>query len=213
MSPVKDEGKRAVKARATRGKIVDAARELFVEHGYGATNLQDVADRAGVAVQTIYFVFRNKRALLKELVDTTIAGDDAPIATMDRPWFRNALAAETAEEHLRAHVRGTAAVLARVAPIMKMLEAAATTDPEIVELWPAESDPRYVVQTAAAESLITKEGARQDITARHAADMLYAMLSPELYLLLVRDRGWGARRWEHWVLDTLRPQLCAAWLG
>jgi AcrR family transcriptional regulator len=85
---------------------LEAARDLFVDHGYGATNLQDVAERAGVAVQTIYFVFGNKRSVLKELVDMTIAGDDEPVATMSRPWFRAAMAADTADAQLRAHIAG-----------------------------------------------------------------------------------------------------------
>ena len=55
---VKRPDKRAERSRRTREKIVVAARDLFVTQGYGATSLQQVADRAGVAVQTVYFVFR-----------------------------------------------------------------------------------------------------------------------------------------------------------
>src|SRR5215217_558269 len=97
VSDVKRVNKRAEKARQTRRRMLAAARELFVERGYGATALQDIADRAEVAVQTIYFTFGTKRALLKELADVSIAGDDEPIATMDRPWFQQSLAAETAD--------------------------------------------------------------------------------------------------------------------
>src|SRR5260370_10455257 len=111
MKRVKGESKRTERARETRSRMLEAARELFVEHGYGATALQDVADRAGVAVQTIYFTFGNKRSLLKELVDVTIAGDDEPVATMDRPWFPDAVAAETADAQLRAHVHGARLVM------------------------------------------------------------------------------------------------------
>ncbi|WP_345388906.1 helix-turn-helix domain-containing protein [Nonomuraea salmonea] len=141
MSDVKRAGKRAQKARETRARILRAAGELFVQDGYGATNLQDVATRAGVAVQTIYFVFGNKRTLLKELVDVTIAGDDEPVATMDRPWFKEALAAPTAAGHLRALVHGSSAVLARVAPIMKVLDTAVTMDPEVAAEWTQDTDP------------------------------------------------------------------------
>ncbi|MCW2915724.1 MAG: transcriptional regulator, TetR family [Actinomycetia bacterium] len=96
MDKVKRPDKRAERSRRTREKVVEAARELFVAQGYGATSLQEVADRAGVAVQTIYFVFRNKRTLFKEVVDTSIAGDTEPVATMDREWFRAACAEPTA---------------------------------------------------------------------------------------------------------------------
>lgn len=133
--------KRAERSRRTREKIIEAARELFVAQGYGATNLQEVADRAGVAVQTIYFVFRNKRTLFKDVVDATIAGDAEPVATMERAWFRTACAAPTAADQLRAHLRGTREILDRVAPIMPLIAAAAATDPEIAAQWPDDEGP------------------------------------------------------------------------
>jgi AcrR family transcriptional regulator len=201
--------KRAEQARQTRRRMVDAARELFIERGYGATALQDVANKAGVAVQTIYFTFGNKRTLLKELVDTAIAGDDEPVATMDRPWFRDAIAATTAEAQLQAHVHGSVRALGRVAPIVEMLRTAATVDEAITDLWPHEPDPRLTVNAAAAEALVRKPDAVQGISADHAADVLFGLLSPELYLLFVRDRGWEPARWEEWVFETLRSQLCS----
>ncbi|MEU6270479.1 TetR/AcrR family transcriptional regulator [Saccharopolyspora shandongensis] len=207
MSSVNKGGKRAEKARQTRLRMLQAAGELFVERGYGATPLQDIADRAGVAVQTIYFTFRNKRNLLKEVVDTAIAGDDEPIATMDRPWFREALRAETAEAQLRAHVAGTRLIMERVAAITEVLRVAAATEPEVTELWPQGPDPRYTVQAAAADALVTKPGARADVSAEQAADVLFGLLSPELYLLVVRDRGWKPEQWEQWVFELLRAQL------
>lgn len=209
MSTVKRTDKRTERSRQTRAKIVTAARELFLEHGYGATSLQDIADRAGVAVQTIYFVFRNKRALLKELVDTTIAGDDVAIATMDRPWFRAACDAATATDQLRQHVRGTRHILDRVAPITKLVETAATIDPEIATMWPNEEDPRFTVHSAAARALVAKPDARPGVSAAMAADLLYGLLGPGLYLTFVRDRSWSPAKWETWTYDTLRGQLCA----
>ncbi|MEU7004071.1 helix-turn-helix domain-containing protein [Nonomuraea sp. NPDC046570] len=209
MSDVKRTSKRAQKAQETRRRILKAALELFVQDGYGATNLQDIADRAGVAVQTIYFVFGNKRTLLKELVDVTIAGDDEPVATMDRPWYVDALAAGTAQDMLRAYVTGTTSVLERVAPIGKVLDGACASDPEVAALWPHDVDPRYVVQQGAAKALVGKPDARAEISAEEATDLLYGLLSPELYLLFVHERGWSRERWERWVYQTLRSQLCS----
>jgi AcrR family transcriptional regulator len=206
---VKGGTKRAEKAKETRRRIREAAGGLFVERGYGATSLQDIADRAGVAVQTIYFTFGNKRTLLKEVVDVSIAGDDEPVPTMDRPWFRDALAADTADAELRALLRGVRTLLKRVAPINEMLRTAATVDPDIVELWPQDADPRLTVHATAAKALVAKPGAREGISAEHAADVLFGLLSPELYLLFVRDRGWSPDQWEQWAYETVRAQLCA----
>ncbi|MEO3793825.1 helix-turn-helix domain-containing protein [Nonomuraea sp. B10E15] len=206
MSEDRKPNKKAQKSAETRRRILEAAGELFVAQGYGATMLQQIADRAGVAVQTVYFVFGNKRRLLKELVDVTIAGDDRPVATLDRPWFRDALDAATAQEHLRLYVAGTRAVLERVAPMTKVLQIAVATDPEIADMWPDERDPRYTVTRTAADSLMAKPGARPEVS--HAADLLYGVLSPELYLVFTRDRGWTPERFERWAHDTLHSQLC-----
>ncbi|MGW7594198.1 TetR/AcrR family transcriptional regulator [Streptomyces rubiginosohelvolus] len=201
-------GKRDERSRRTREKIVAAALELFVAQGYGATSLQEVADRAGVAVQTVYFVFRNKRTLFKDVVDTAIAGDVEPVATMDREWFRAACTEPTAAGQLRAHVRGVRDILGRVAPVIPLIAAAAATDPEIAAQWPAGPDPRYTVQHAAAEALTSKPDARPDVDTTRAADLLYGLLSPELYLIFTRDRGWSPDAWEAWARTALTAQLC-----
>ena len=205
MSPVNS--KQAEKARQTRRSILTAAEGMFVERGYGSTTLQEIADRAGVSVQTIYFTFRNKRALLKELADVTVAGDGEAVPTMQRPWFTAAMAAATAAEHLDAHVEGASAVIARVGALADVLRTAAALEPEIDELWRQGNDQRYAVQLAAAQALTAKPGARPDVSADQAADVLYAMLSPDLYLLVVRDRGWSTERFVDWARTSLRAQL------
>jgi AcrR family transcriptional regulator len=204
----KEGQKRVRDAPRTRRRMLEAARELFVRNGYGATTLKEIADLAGVAVQTIYFTFGNKRVLLKELVDVSIAGDLEPVATMDRQWFREALAARTAESHLRLHVRGTRGILERVAPIVEMLRAATSADPALAAQWDGDADPRFAVHLEAARSLVAKPRARAGVTAEHAADLLFGVLSPELYQVFVRDRGWSPEQWESWAADTLVSQLC-----
>ncbi|MBT2228229.1 TetR/AcrR family transcriptional regulator [Nonomuraea sp. NEAU-A123] len=208
MIGVRRDGKRSQKAQETRRRILEAARELFVAQGYGPTSLQDVAARAGVATRTVCFSFGNKHSLLKALVEATITGDEQSSAVMDLPWFREAMATETAAAHLRAHVHGLRLILDRVASIIKVLNAAAAMDPEVAMLWPRDSDPQYTVQWTAAESMMAKPGARPGVSPEYAADLLYSLLSPELYLQFVQERGWSPDRWERWSQDTLRAQLC-----
>ncbi len=209
MTDVKQTGKRARRAQETRRRMVDAAHALFVEQGYGATLLPEVAARAGVAVQTIYFTFGNKRSLLKEVVDVAIAGDLEPVATMDRAWFRAVVEADTVETGLRALVAGTKEVLVRAAPITKVLEAAVAADPEVGEIWPRSENPRLTVQTAAAKALVSMSGLAAGLTLRQTTDALYGLLSPELFLVMVQERRWSPERWERWVFALLRSQLCA----
>ncbi|KFU76166.1 DNA-binding transcriptional regulator, AcrR family [Amycolatopsis lurida] len=205
MSGVK--GARSERAAETRRRIITAATELFLADGYGATTLQQVADRAGVAVQTIYFTFRNKPTLLKELVDVAIAGDDGPLATMERPWFARVLDAPDAREALNALVEGSRAVLQRVAAVTDMVRIALAAHPELRELWPEQEDPRHVVHATAAKALMGKPGAVTGLDTGKAADVLYALLSPELFLIFTRDRAWPLDVWERWAEDTLAAQL------
>ncbi|CAM3199974.1 TetR/AcrR family transcriptional regulator [Stackebrandtia soli] len=208
MTIAKGVGKRAEKARKTRQKILAAAGELFVRHGYGTTTLQDVAAEAGVAVQTIYFVFGNKRTLVKELVDVTIAGDDADVPTVDRLWFVSAVGADTGAELLERLTSGSGEVIARVAPILKVIETAAATDAELADAWNQDEDPRHIVMTHAATSLIDKPDARPGVTVETAADVMYGLLSPELYRVMVTTRHWSHDRWAQWTIESLTEQLC-----
>jgi AcrR family transcriptional regulator len=202
-------GRRAEKARQTRQAILLAAQALFVERGYGATALQDIADRAGCAVQTIYFTFGNKRTVLKELADYTIAGDDQPIPTMQRPWFRAAIDATTGAGLLGELVHGAREILTRVAPLAEVMRTAATIEPELAELWSHDADPRYTVYATVAEAFVAKPDARPGLSAEEAADVMFGLLSPEIYLVFVRGRSWPADRWEQWTRELLQAQLLA----
>jgi hypothetical protein len=113
---------------------------------------------------------------------------------------------------LRAYITGTTSILERVAPISRMLQAAASSDPEVAAMWSYDVDPRYVVHQNAAETLAGKPGVRVDMPIEEMTDLLYSLLSPELYLLLVHGRGWTRDRWERWVGNTLCSQLCAGQL-
>ena len=57
---------------ARPAEIVDAALSLFVERGFSATRLDDVAERAGVSKGTVYLYFDSKEALLAEAVGRNI---------------------------------------------------------------------------------------------------------------------------------------------
>lgn len=86
--------------------------------------------------------------------------------------------------------------------------AASAADPDIASVWSFDVDPRHTVQSAAAQALIGKPGARPGLTAELVADILFGLLSPQLHQLFVRDRAWSSEAYERWVHDTLQAQLC-----
>ncbi|MPZ81595.1 MAG: TetR family transcriptional regulator [Actinophytocola sp.] len=201
-------GKRAAKAAATRARMLGAARALFVGGGYGSTSMQAIAAEAGVAVQTLYYTFETKRAILTELLDVEVAGDAAPVATLDRPQVMEAMAAPPADQ-LRRMVAMTAQVHARVVPLLEVLRAAAAVDPGVADLWRTNIAQRHTVQVAFAAALAAKGALRPGLSAGRAADIALAVLSPETYHLLVHERAWPRADWADWATDALTRQLIA----
>src|SRR5687767_1457497 len=121
-------GSRREKAEATRRTIVRAAHAEFVEQGFHGATVTAIAKRAGVAPQTIYFVFSNKSALISAAIATAVMGEGEPLAPQETPWFAAMLAEPDAQESLRIFVRGSAEIFARAAGLSEVLRAAALTD-------------------------------------------------------------------------------------
>lgn len=200
---------RAEKARRTRQRMLDAAAGLFTERGWAGTTVEDIARSAEVGVQTVYFTFKNKRALLKELLDTAIAGDLDPVATLERPWAREVLDAPDPATQLALQATGARRILQRAAPVLEVVRGAAAADAEVAALWRANQEQRHTVQLRFAEALTGKTGGalRDGHDATSAADIALAVLGPETYGLLVTGRGWSPARWERWATDALVRQL------
>lgn len=206
MAKTKEDG-RSARARATRGRIIAAATELFTTAGYTTTSVEAIAAAAGVGVQTVYYAFRTKRAILVTALDQVIAGDDEPVPTLERPWATEALETPDPVDQLRRQVAGAADIYARAAALLDTVRSAAATDPDLAEVWKANIDQRHTVQHAFAAALARKTTLRAGITIEQAADIALAVLSPETYHLLVTHRNWTPEQWRHWALDGLVRQL------
>lgn len=201
-SPQRREG-----ARATRLAVLEAARTLFLERGYGATTLQAVADAASVSVATVYAAFGNKRTVLKELVDVSIAGDDEPVAIIDRPWVAKLRAEPDRARRVRMFAANGRRILDRRSAVDAVVRAAAATDPEIGELWDDLRRQRREGQGRLLSLVAGAEGVRAGLHPEEAADILYAVLSPETYLTLVGERGWAPERYEAWTVEVIEGLL------
>lgn len=199
---------RAAKAARTRARMIAAARDLFIQRGYAATSMQAIAAQAGVAVQTLYFTFETKRALLKELVDVEVAGDTAPVPTLDRHWVAQAMAAPPAEM-LRSLVAAAADIHARVTPVIEVVRSAAAADPEIADLWRTNIEQRHTVLMAFTRTLASRSELRPGLDATQAADIALAILAPEVYHLLTHERGWNGAAWTEWAVGALTSSLLA----
>ena len=186
--------------KSARRKILDASATLFSGAGYSATTIKQIAAEAGVAVQTVYFVFGNKRSILASVLDVAVAGDDERIGTLERTWVADAIAAPTAAGQLRIHAAAAREICSRVAGILLAVRAAAGTDSDIAELWRTNVEQRVTVLRHLMEALASKAPG-MDI--ERCVDIGLVVSSPETYSLLVEDRQWSAQTYEDWFVECL----------
>lgn len=195
-------GSRADRARETRRRIVAAAADLFVREGYAATTLDRIGAASGVAVQTVYFHFGNKRTLLKHVMDVSSVGDDKPVPLLERPWTERLRTAPDGRAVLAVWMEMSRDIFLRVAPLLRIVRDAASSDPEMAEQWRVNQEQRHVAHRALAQTLADKGGLRPGLSVDEAADALFALISIEVFVLLTAERSWTPARWEQWALQV-----------
>jgi TetR/AcrR family transcriptional regulator of autoinduction and epiphytic fitness len=160
-----------------------------------------------VAWQTVYAVFGTKAAMLSEIFDVTVAGDEQPIPTSERPFVRDIADARRPRDKARilaAHLRETNA---RTADIQSVIESAAATDAEIAQLWHTLMEQLIRGMTIAVTALRQQNALRVDLTIADAADRLWWYAGPWAYRGLVSTRGWRLDQFESWLAETIFTQL------
>ena len=195
------------RTRLARRAVVDAARTLFLERGYVATTIEAISEHSDVPIATVYRLFSSKLGILKALLDTSIAGDDQPLAVEERPDVAS-LFTEPDPHKLLAGLAGvTTAINQRTNDVYLVLMSAAGSDPAAAELLNEIQQQRDQGQSQIARSLSRAHALKPGLRERDAADLIHALMSPEVYRLLVGDRGWTPERYKQWLATTLTEQL------
>jgi AcrR family transcriptional regulator len=197
----------AYAAQRTRRAILDAATGLFVERGYLGTTIVDVAAAAGVAVDTIYAVVGRKPTLFRLLIETAISGTDAPVPANERDYVAAMRAETRAARKLELYAQAMRTIHRRLAPLLRVLQVAAPADPELAAVWSEIAERRARNMRLLVTDLAGTGALRADISHAEAADVIWATNSPELYVLLVHERGWDPDRYARWLADTWRRLL------
>ena len=186
-------------AQETKDRIVAAARALMAANGWAATTIDSIAAEAGVAPQTIYAAFGNKRALLEGMRATMLRDSKIP-----------ELMAQAATEPDASRRLGLWAQLVRQQmetsyDVISIHRQAAASDPKVA------ADYRLVLDNR-AHSFATfihdlRAGLAPGLDETTASDLLWCFSNEEIYRELVEERGWSADRYEHWLATTLIAQL------
>lgn len=193
---------RGDRARATRLRIVLAARDLFLRDGYAATTLQAIADRAAVAVQTVYFHFGNKRTVLKHVVDVAASGDDEPVALLDRPWVTKMRAVDDAEAVLEVWAEVSQEIYERIVPVMRVVRQAAGSDPDMEAQERTNRQQTLAAHGMLAEHLAERRALRHDLDVAGAAEQLFVIFGIDVHVLTTGELAWPVERWRSWAVAT-----------
>jgi AcrR family transcriptional regulator len=202
-----DNSRRLAQVRATRLRVIDTARQLFIESGYPATTLEAVADAADVSLPTLYRLFGSKRALLAAVLDTSFGGDDEPIAFADRPAVRAARSEPDPLKMVEAFGRILAELMERTSAILHVLATAAQVDPDAAEVLADIRRQRYTGQSRIVAALVERDALDPELNPSQTADMVYALMAPEVHRILTIERGWTPRKYETWIVRCLRSLL------
>jgi AcrR family transcriptional regulator len=200
---------RAAQAVQTRRRIVASAARLFVEHGYGATTVDAVAEDAGVSRKTVFTAVGSKLDLLTIAVDWAVAGDDQPVPLADRKAMRQLLQQRDPGILLTGLARSFTAISSRVAPLYAALEAAAGIDPGARAVLEQSQRRRLDDARKIVDRLRDLDALTGDLTHEEAVDLVWLATDPALFDRLVRTRGWAVERFEEW----LAADVCRRLLG
>jgi AcrR family transcriptional regulator len=199
--------RRQQQAAATRRGILDAAQRLFDAQGYPATTMEAIAAEAGVSLKTVYVVFTTKSGLLRALWDLLLKGDQADAGVAERPWYRQVLDEPDPVRQLALNAGNARVVKERISGVLKVIRSAAPTDPDADALWRLIQSDFYANQRVIVEALHAKHALRPGLDVTRATDVLWTLNHPDVWLLLVGERGWTPAEWERWFLDTARAQV------
>jgi AcrR family transcriptional regulator len=208
-----DNGGGQARTRLARRAVVEAARTLFVDRGYGATTIEAVSDLSDVPPATVYRLFSSKLGILKALLDVSIAGDDRALPVLDRPEVAALFAEADPEELLAGFARISVAINQRGGQIYQIMASAAASEPEAANLLGQYTQQRQQGQGHIARALARAGALRPDLRERDAADIVHVLMSPEVYRLFVADRGWSPARYDKWLKNALVQQLLPTTTG
>ncbi len=205
-----DNAGRAARAAANRVAVLRAGQDVLVEKGYAGTTMAAIAKAAGVSVETVYKGFGSKIELVGQILDHAVAGDDEPVSLLERADFGEALRAGSGAEVLAAFCAASCRILERVGPLIGALFMAARAgEPELRALTAAAGRRRLADFTRVAEAIVETGDLHPDLDVTSAAETLWMVGSPELYVQFRDDLGWPHERYRAWLARSTRALLLA----
>jgi len=204
-----DSPRRREQAAATRRAILGAAQQLFEQQGYDATTMAAIAAAAGVSLKTVYVAFETKAGVLRALWHLLLRGDEGVAPVGERRWYLEVLEEPDPERQLRLNARNARRVKQRAGALLGVIRSAAAADADIATLWARIQSDFHDNQRAVVMTLHARGALRRGLGADRAADILWTLNHPDVWHLLVGERGWTPAQHERWFAESSIQQLLA----
>jgi AcrR family transcriptional regulator len=195
-SPVRER-----QAGDTRRRIVEATRHLLRTEGYGGMTIEAIAKRAEVSPQSVYSIFKSKTGILTELLDESAFGADYEDAV------NQVLSAADPEIRLRLTARVARQIHDAQHATFGLLRGAGVVAPELAKLEQQRESLRYARQEILIDSLRAAGRLRPELNKETARDIFWMFTGPDIYRMLVRERGWSPQKYQDWLAGTLVHSL------
>jgi AcrR family transcriptional regulator len=198
---------RRARAKATHWRIVKAAYESFCERGYAGTTMAHVAERAGVAVQTVYFVFHTKSALLSRAIDFAVMGESEPRIPQQQPWWGRMAAEPEITAALRHMVEGVGEMIRRATPLYLIARAGVERDADLAPVESFHEEWRADGYEQMLGVLREKAPLRPGLRPERATQLLLLYVGMDVYHALVDTYRWTHEEWVDWTVATISDQV------
>jgi len=199
-SPVRDE-----QAARTRVRILDAAAELFLERGYGRTTMRDVAERAGVARDTVHAAFGSKAQVLTSLIDLRLVPDDSVTNITERQDAQAIKSELDQPTQIELFAKFIAGVSTHLRPVFEILRTASAVEPEMGKVFEDMDQFRLKNMHVYAKWIAARGPLR--VPTKRAGEIIWALASPDVARMFCDELGWSEAQHAQWLADALSRTL------
>jgi len=199
-----DSTRRQAQAGETRRQILEAAHKLFIEYGYAGATVEAIAKEAGVALKTVYAVFKNKWKILVTLLNNSSSkSGEENIPMLERAGPKAIAQERDQRRQLQMFAQVVANNMEGAAYISEIMQVAAKTEADVDKLVQNLNQQRWQHMAVVVQQITTNGPLQEKMDEAHATDIVWTLASPEVFLLLTRDRGWSKEKYTEWLADSL----------
>jgi len=196
--------RRQAQAGETRRQILEAAYKLFIEHGYAGATIEAIAKEAGVALKTVYAVFKNKWKILVTLLNNSSStSGEENIPMLERAGPQAVAQERDQRRQLQIFAQVIANNMVGAAYISEIMQVAAKTEADVDKMVQNLNKQRWQHMAVAVQQIASNGPLRERANEAYATDIVWTLTSPEVFLLLTRDRGWSKEKYAEWLADSL----------